>query len=166
MSDSCVYINREEMAGTELRMEKRNAHRLSWENLNGRDQLEDLGIDGRSILKMEPQHSWGSPCWETSTFSATQKIPCILWNPNVQHRVHNSTPPVPVLTQINTLHGPHPISWPTISIITSHLRLSLPSGLFPSGFSTKTLHAPIQFPICVTMSHATDSSWYHRINIW
>ena len=31
--------------------------------------------------------------------------------------------------------------------ITSHLRLCLPSGLFPSGFPTKTLCTPLLFPI-------------------
>ena len=35
---------------------------------------------------------------------------------------------------------PHPTSWRSILILTTHQRLSLPSGLFPSGFPTKTLY--------------------------
>ena len=35
---------------------------------------------------------------------------------------------------------PHPTSWISILILSSHLRLGLPSGLFPSGFPTKTLY--------------------------
>jgi len=31
----------------------------------------------------------------------------------------------------------HPTSWRSILVLSSHLYLGLPSGLFPSGFSTK-----------------------------
>ena len=34
---------------------------------------------------------------------------------------------------------PHSIPWGSILILSPHLRLRLPSGLFPSGFATKTL---------------------------
>ena len=37
---------------------------------------------------------------------------------------------------------PHPTSWRSILILSTHQRLGLPSGLFPSGFPTKTLYAP------------------------
>jgi hypothetical protein len=45
-------------------------------------------------------------------------------------------PLVPVLRQTNQVHIPHPISLRPISIFFSHLRLCLPSGLFPY-FPTK-----------------------------
>ena len=38
---------------------------------------------------------------------------------------------------------PHPTSLWSILILSSHLLLCLPSGLFPSGFSTKTLYTPL-----------------------
>ena len=44
---------------------------------------------------------------------------------------------------------PHPISWRSILIFSTHLCLGLPSGLFPSGFPTKTLYIPLSSPICV-----------------
>ena len=45
---------------------------------------------------------------------------------------------------------PHPTSWRSILILYSYLCLGLPSGLFSSGFPTKTLYSPPLSPICAT----------------
>ena len=45
---------------------------------------------------------------------------------------------------------PHPTSWRSILILSSHLRLGLPSGLFLSDFLTKTLYLFLPSPIRAT----------------
>jgi hypothetical protein len=46
--------------------------------------------------------------------------------------------------------SPQPIFPTSILIPSSHLRLGLPGGLFPSGFPTKTLHTFLPSPMRVT----------------
>ena len=45
---------------------------------------------------------------------------------------------------------PYPTSWKSLLILSSHLRLGLPSGLLPSGFLTKTLYTLLPLPIRAT----------------
>jgi hypothetical protein len=44
------------------------------------------------------------------------------------------------MSQLDPSNNPQPISLRSILIPFSHLRLGLPSGLFPSGFPTKTFY--------------------------
>jgi len=44
----------------------------------------------------------------------------------------------------------YPTALRSILILSSHLHQGLPSGLFPSGFRTKTLYTPLPCPIHVT----------------
>ena len=46
---------------------------------------------------------------------------------------------------IQSIH-PHPTSWRSNLILSTHLSLGLPSGLLPSGFSTKTLYTSLSSP--------------------
>ena len=64
---------------------------------------------------------------------------------------------VPILSQLDPVYTPHLTSSRSILILSSHLRLGLPSGLFPSGFRTKPLYTP------PPPSHS--SRFYHPKNI-
>ena len=52
---------------------------------------------------------------------------------------------------------PHPTSWRSILILSTHLCLCLPSGLLPSGFLTKTLYTPSPHPYA---PHAQPISFF------
>ena len=55
---------------------------------------------------------------------------------------------------------PHPTSWRSILILSAHLRLRLPNGLFPSGFPTKTLYTPSPHPYA---PHAQPISFFSNL---
>jgi len=44
----------------------------------------------------------------------------------------------------------HPTSWISVLILSTHLRLGLPSRLLPFGFPTKTQYTPLSWPIRAT----------------
>jgi hypothetical protein len=62
-----------------------------------------------------------SSSWEANRFSASQKIPRILWNPKVYYRTYTCPPPVPILSQLDTVYTP------TTYFITIHFNITLSS---------------------------------------
>jgi hypothetical protein len=65
------------------------------------------------------------------------------------HSPQPTTGPCPEPADSNP-HPPKPISLRSVLIPSSHLRLGLPSCLFPSGFPTKTLYTFLSFPMRAT----------------
>jgi hypothetical protein len=60
-------------------------------------------------------------------------------NPKVHHHIHNISPLTPILSQLNPIHSPSQLP----KIYSDTILPSTPwssSGLFPSGFPTKTLY--------------------------
>jgi hypothetical protein len=79
--------------------------------------------------------------WKANRSSASQEISRILWKPEVHYHIHKPLLPVPVLSQIYTVRAPHPTSWWSIVILSSHQSQVFRTCLFPSGFPTITLYA-------------------------
>ena len=91
-----------------------------------------------------------SPFWEANRFSASQEIPCILFNSKVHYHIHKCPPlSLSLVSSIQPIPL-HLTYWRSILILYYHLRLGLPSGLFPPGFPTKTLNTPLLSPIRAT----------------
>ena len=67
---------------------------------------------------------------------------------------------------IQSMHPPpHPASRSSILTLSTHPRLGLPSGLLPSGFSTKFLFAPLLSPyvlhvLPISVLLTRSSAWY------
>ena len=88
-------------------------------------QGDQAGVEDQANTSTEQR-----PSAEANSLSAGQEIPHILWHTKVQCRVHNSSPPVPILSQLNPAHA-HPPPIPLhnlrnkipISVLRSLLRL-------------------------------------------
>ena len=82
-----------------------------------------------------------SPSWEANWFAASQEIPFYGTWRFITAFTSFRHPSLSWASQIQST-CPQPTSWKSILILSTHLCLGLPSGLFPSGFPTRTLYAP------------------------
>ena len=91
-----------------------------------------------------------SPSWELTGSAASQEIPRIFGTLRFL-TVFTSARHLS-LSWANSIQSPKPppTSWRSILILSSHLRLGLPSGLVPSGFPNRTLCTPLLSPIQAT----------------
>jgi hypothetical protein len=83
-----------------------------------------------------------SPSWETNRFSASQKNPRTLWNPEVHYRIHNSPTPVSIRSQLVQVIAP--------TFLKAHLNFILPSTPGSSKLAL-SLGFPHQNPVYASL---------------
>jgi hypothetical protein len=93
-----------------------------------------------------------SPSWEFNRSLASQQNSPNFMEPEslLPYSQEPATYP-----KIEPVHAPHPTSLRSTLILSSNLRLSLPSRLIPSDSLTKTMYAP---PLSPYMLHALPIS--------
>ena len=104
--------------------------------------------------------------WESNWFAASQEIPHILRYPKFITAF--TTARHLSLFWANFIQSipPLPTSWRFILILSTHLCLGLPSGLFPSGFPTKTLCTSLLPHTCYMPCPSHSSRFDHCNNKW
>ena len=111
-----------------------------------------------------------STSWRGNRFSASQKIPRILWNPKVLYGVYRCLPPIPILSQIKLVLAHPP---PTTHFLTININIINPSMLGSSKlslshrFPDQTLYESLLSPhTCYMFRPSYSSPFGHPNNIW
>jgi hypothetical protein len=96
-------------------------------------QFKEVGHSLRAHGYVRRNTSMEPSSWDANIPSASQEFPRILWNPTIRYHVYHSSPSVPILSPINSVHPPNRFLEDLFFflILCSHLCWGLPSGHLP-----------------------------------
>jgi len=116
-------------------------------------------------LTHPPTHSTS---WDANSHSASLKISCLLQNLKVHYHVYKSLPLIPVLSQTNPIPVSHPVFLRYFLILSFHMCIGLPSGLFPSSSLTNSVCVCVCVCVCVWyfLSIPSYPPCFDHPNIW
>ena len=84
--------------------------------------------------------AWSRVLLEKPTGPQLIKKFLAFYGKKVHYRIYKCLKPVPIFSQTNPVHAPHPTSWISILILSFNWSLSLPSCHFPLDFPIKNLY--------------------------
>ena len=127
-------------------------------------QLFHFGLPYNFLLT-----AWSRVLLEKLTgFAANQEIPRAFYGTTRKFITVLTSARHLSISWANSIQSPQPLStsWRSILILSSHLRLGLPSGLFPSGFPNQNLvHTSPFLHTCHIRRPSHSSRVYHPHNI-
>jgi hypothetical protein len=113
-----------------------------------------------------------SPSWEANCLELVKKFPAFYGTRRLLTALTSARHlSLSWASPVQSSH-PHPTSWRSILILSSHLRLSLPNGLFPSVLPTKTRYTRLPSPIRATcpahliLLDLTPARCWVQLHIW
>jgi len=129
--------------------------------------IKDCELLGNTVSACNLLPAWSSLSLEKLTVSHLVKF-LALYGTRGFITALTTARQLSILSWARPIHSmlPHPTSRKFISMLSLHLRLGLPSGLFPSGFPTKILYAPLPPHTCYMSRPSHSSRFHHPNNIW
>jgi len=108
-----------------------------------------------------------SPSSELNTYSGSEEIARLLWNPNVHYHVHNSLSLFPILRHMTPVHTFPPCLRNIHSNIIISSTFKSPEWSFPFKFSDQKFVCISHLSHGCYMHHLSHYPWFdHPNNIW